>query len=139
MHAQQEGIVIGIENGLAKVKTSRHSDCENCGSCPGSTALVLEARNPLGARPGQRVLIEVKELSMVKSAFVVYMLPVIAVFCGAMLGGYAAERLMAEPLWYSIGGGSLAFFSSLLYIKYFDRSTRKNVSMQPVITRILTD
>ena len=63
MDRQQEGIVLEcLDQGMAKVKTSRHNDCENCGACPGNSAIVLQARNPLKARPGQRVLVEVKEV-----------------------------------------------------------------------------
>lgn len=139
MEGQQEGVVLSIENGLAKVKTSRHNDCENCGSCPGNAAIVLDARNPLGAKPGQRVIIEVKEAEMLKSAFIVYMLPLIAIFAGAMLGGYLAERLASEALWFQVGGGGVAFVSSVYYIKFFDRKARTNIKMQPVIKRILND
>ena len=32
MDKQQEGIVLEVVKGMAKVKTSRHNDCENCGS-----------------------------------------------------------------------------------------------------------
>jgi len=136
VEGQQEGVVLSVENGLAKVKTSRHNDCENCGSCPGNAAIVLDARNPLGAKPGQRVLIEIKEAEMLKSAFIVYMLPLIAIFAGATLGGYLAEHLAAEALWFQVGGGGVAFVSSVYYIKYFDRKARTNIKMQPVISRI---
>ncbi|MDR3562845.1 MAG: SoxR reducing system RseC family protein [Negativicutes bacterium] len=140
MQGQQEGIVIGVlDGGLAQVKTSRHSDCENCGSCPGNSALVLEARNPLGARPGQRVMIEVQEINMLKSAFIVYLLPLIAIFIGAVLGSYLAEHLALDVLWLQVGGGGLAFAGSVFYIKYFDRSARTDIKMQPVITRIVTE
>ena len=133
----QEGIVLSVHNGMAKVRTSRHSDCENCGSCPGNSALVLDARNPLGAKPGQWVMIEVQEIGMLKSAFIVYMLPLIAVFIGVMIGGYLAGQLGSDLLNFEIGGGVLAFAVAILYVKYFDRSAGANVNMQPVITKIL--
>jgi len=140
MQTQQEGIVVAVGGGgLAQVKTSRHNDCENCGACPGNSAIVLEARNPLGAKPGQRVMVEVQEVNMLKSAFIVYLLPLIAIFIGAMLGGYLAERLGMTALWLQVGGGGLAFASSVFYIKYFDRSARTDTNMQPVITHILTE
>lgn len=140
MQTQQEGIVIATQaGGMAQVKTSRHNDCENCGACPGNSAIVLEARNTLGAKPGQRVMVEVQEVNMLKSAFIVYLLPLIAIFAGAMLGGYLAERLVLPALWFQVGGGGLAFVGSVFYIKYFDRSARTDANMQPVITRILTE
>jgi sigma-E factor negative regulatory protein RseC len=139
MEGQQEGVVLSVAEGLAKVKTSRHNDCENCGSCPGNAAIVLDARNPVGAKPGQRVMVEIKEAEMLKSAFIVYMLPLVAIFAGAVLGGYIAERLAAAALWFQIGGGGLAFVGSVYYIRYFDRKARTSIRMQPVITRILTE
>lgn len=135
---QQEGVVVAVEGEIAKVRTSRHNDCENCGACPGNSAIVLDARNPVGAKPGQRVVVEVQEIGMLKSAFVVYILPLIAMFVGAWLGGYLAGCMGREPLWFQAGGAGLAFIGSVVYIKYFDKSARGNTTMQPVITRILT-
>ncbi len=138
MNKQQEGIVISAAGEMARVKTSRHNDCENCGACPGNAAIVLDARNPLGAKPGQQVMIEVQEVGMLKSAFIVYMLPLIAMFLGALAGGWAAERLARDAIWFQVAGAGTAFAAAVLYIRYFDKSARANKNMQPVITRILS-
>ncbi|WP_243650516.1 SoxR reducing system RseC family protein [Anaerospora hongkongensis] len=61
------------------MKTTRHNDCENCGDCPGNSAIVISVNNALGAKLGQRVAIEVKEVNVLKSAFIVYILPLIAI------------------------------------------------------------
>ncbi len=138
MDKQQEGIVLEVIGGnLAKIKASRHNDCENCGACPGNSAMVLEALNDIGAKPGQRVAFEVREVNMLKAAFIVYILPLIAILMGAMAGGKVAERLSSEVLWWQIAGGVLAFILSVIYIKYFDNAARTDVKMQPIIVRIL--
>ena len=98
---------------------------------------MLEARNDIGARPGQRVAIEVQEINMLKAAFIVYILPLIAVFVGVMAGGNIAQRLSSELLWFQIAGGTAAFILSVVYIKYFDTSARTDIKMQPTIVRIL--
>ena len=139
MNKLQEGIVIAIDGSLARVKTSRHNDCENCGACPGNTALVLEAANPEGARPGQRVLVEVRETNMLKAAFVVYVLPLVAAFAGAAGGGRAAEMAGMATFWPQAGGGVALFVLAILYIRHFDRSARTDSKMQPTIVRILRD
>lgn len=139
MDKQQEGIVLEVSNHMAKVKTSRHNDCENCGACPGNSALVLDARNGVGAKPGQRVAVEVREINMLKAAFIVYILPLIAVFIGAIAGGLLAENIGYQPLLLQVVGGVMAFILSVLYIKFFDSAARSDVKMQPVIIRILSD
>ncbi|MBP2638307.1 MAG: SoxR reducing system protein RseC [Firmicutes bacterium] len=131
--------MLDVFDGMAKVQASRHSDCENCGSCPGSNAIVVDALNPLGAQRGQRVEIEVKQVNMLKAAFIVYMLPLIAAVVGVIAGTYLANSQMTlDPVWYQIGGGIVAFGLSLIYIRYFDRNARTNEKMRPVITRILS-
>lgn len=137
MDKQQEGIVLEIHGLVAKVKTSRHNDCENCGACPGNSALVLEARNMLGAKPGDRVLIEVQEVNMLKAAFIVYMLPLLAIFIGAVIGNLLAEKMGFSVVMFQAAGGFIFFVLSVLYIKLFDLSARNDVKMQPVITKVL--
>jgi len=139
MDKQQEGIVLEVNNHMAKVKTSRHNDCENCGACPGNSALVLEARNDIGAKPGQRVAIEIREINMLKAAFIVYILPLITVFIGVVAGGFFAESFGYQPLVLQVIGGVMAFVLSVLYIKFFDSAARSDVKMQPIIIRILSD
>lgn len=138
MDKQQEGIVLEVVGDMAKVKTSRHNDCENCGACPGNSAMVLDALNPVGAKPGQRVAIEVQEINMLKAAFIVYILPLIAVFIGAVLGNLFAQKTGNESLWFQVVGGIVAFVLSVVYIKYFDSAARLDVKMQPIIVRILS-
>jgi sigma-E factor negative regulatory protein RseC len=138
MEKQQEGVVIQIQGDMARVKTSRHNDCENCGACPGNSAIVLDARNPLGAKPGQRVAIEIQEINMLKAAFIVYVLPLVAAFAGAVAGSWLADRVGYEALWFQMGGGLALFAVAILYIKFFDHNSRSNVKMQPVITAILS-
>lgn len=140
MDKQQEGIVLEvIGNYMAKVKTSRHNDCENCGACPGNSALVLEARNDIGAKPGQRVAIEIREINMLKAAFIVYMLPLIMIFIGVMAGGVFAEGFGYQLLGFQVAGGIIAFTLSVVYIKFFDSAARSDIKMQPVIIRVLSD
>ena len=138
METQQEGIVLEVFDGTAKVKTSRHNDCENCGACPGNSAIVLEADNSLGAKPGQRVAVEVQEVNMLKAAFIVYVLPLIAIFVGVLIGNVVAEKLGYAALWFQVGGGIVAFILAVVYIKYYDYRSRGNDKMRPVITRILS-
>nr|WP_084576186.1 SoxR reducing system RseC family protein [Sporomusa malonica] len=139
MDKEQEGIVLEVYDGMAKVKASRHSDCENCGTCAGNEAIVAEVLNPVGAQRGQRVVIEIKEANMLRAAFVVYMLPLIAAVGGAFVATYFTDlHQVANPLWYQIGGGFAAFGLSIMYVRYYDRNAKTDDKMKPVIIRILS-
>lgn len=137
MTNKQDGVVVAVDGLIAKVKTSRHNNCENCGACPGNSAIVLDAQNPVGARAGQRVEIEIREAGMLKAAFVVFLLPLIAVFAGVMAAGYVAEQLGYSAFGLQLIGALLALALALAYVKYFDRSAQSDAGGQPVITRIL--
>lgn len=135
---EQQGIVIATNGQMAKVKASRHNDCENCGACPGNSAMVLDMLNPLGAKPGQRVAFEIQQTNMLKAAFVVYVLPLIAMFVGALAGSYLAGHLHYSALPCEVAGGIIAFILAVLYIKYFDSSAKSKDEMRPTIVRILS-
>lgn len=137
MQKQQEGIVVEVSGHMAKVKTSRHNDCENCGACPGNSAMILDARNSIGAKPGQRVLVEIKEINMLKAAFTVYILPLLAAFVGAVIGDFVGGFLGIEELISRLAGGLGAILLSIWYIKYYDHSARMDDKMQPVIIQII--
>lgn len=138
MNKQQEGIVLEVSGRIAKVKASRHSDCENCGACPGNQAIVVEALNAAGAKPGQRVAIEIQEVNMLKAAFVVYMVPLLAAVAGAMAGNYASGYLGLDGITAAITGGIGFFALAIWYIKYFDHAARTDERMRPVVVEILS-
>lgn len=135
---QQEGIVIEVNGKMAKVKTSRHNDCANCGSCPGNSAAILDVRNPLGAKVGQKVIIELQEVNMLKAAFTVYMFPLMALLAGALAGGAFAAWAGTGGTLFPVVGTLAALFGSMWYIRRYDYSVRMDDKMQPVIVDILS-
>ncbi|MEY7999477.1 SoxR reducing system RseC family protein [Clostridium sp. Mt-5] len=137
MKKVSEGVVIEIGQDFAKIRASKHGDCKSCGLCAGENATIVDAKNPVGAKPGQHVIFEVKERNMLKAAFIVYILPLIAIFIGALLGTWIGNRIGYSERAFQIGGGAVLFIISLLYIKIFDKSTSRNDAMKPVIKRVL--
>jgi len=138
MNKLQEGIILEVIGKMAKVKANRHSDCENCGSCPGNTAIVVEAINMADAKPGERVAIEIREVNMLKAAFIVYMAPLLAAFTGALAGNYAASYIGMDSLLLSIAGGVGFLILAVWYVKYFDQMARTDKRMRPVVVAILS-
>jgi sigma-E factor negative regulatory protein RseC len=138
MRKEEVGIVVEIDGKIAKVRASRHGDCKNCGACPGDSAIVVNAQNPLSAKVGQLVAFEIQETNMLQAAFIVYIMPLIAIFVGALVGDFIANKFGQTVVTFQICGGIIAFILAVIYIKLYDGSARKNEKMQPVITKILS-
>jgi len=132
-----EGLVIEVSGDIAKIRAGRHNDCKNCGACPGNDAIVISAKNPIGAMEGQRVAFEVKETNAVKGIFIVFILPLILVFFGVMLGWLIGKLIGGYILTFEVLIGAIAFVSALIYIKFFEYSVNKTDKTFPVIVRIL--
>lgn len=132
-----EGLVIEVSGDIAKIRAGRHNDCKNCGACPGNDAIIISAKNPIGAMEGQRVAFEVKEANAVKGIFIVFILPLILVFFGVMLGWLIGRLIGGYILTFEVIIGAIAFVSALIYIKFFEHSVNKTDKTFPVIVRIL--
>ena len=139
MIKEEEGLIIEIfDNNIAKVKVGRHNECKNCGACPGDNSLVIEAKNPIRAKAGQRVSFQMKDTNMLMAAFVVYIVPLVAVVIGVLVGQVLAKTLGYSVRNFQIGGGIITFVLSLSNIKKFDKFAHDNDKMQPVITHIIS-
>lgn len=137
MAKEEDGIIIEtLKENMAKVKMGRHNECKNCGACPGDNTLIIEAQNLIGAKAGQRVILEVKETNMLLAAFVVYILPLLAILAGILIGYEIASKLAYSVQEFEIGGGIVAFILSAFNIKVFDKLAHNSEKMQPTITRI---
>lgn len=77
---------------LAEVVVTRAtacgSNCASCEACVFQNELKTPARNLIGARPGQRVVIESRSSAVYGAIALTYLLPVLLALAGA-LGGYA--------------------------------------------------
>ena len=133
----EQGLVIEVSNGEAKIRVGRHSDCKNCGACPGNNSVIVCADNKIGAKPGQRVAFEVKEANVLGAAFIVFVLPLIALFIGVMLGGGIGEYIGFNIHLFQAIGGVIALVLSIIIVKIFDKAARNNKKSQPVVVRIL--
>ena len=120
------------EDGTATVVHIRESacsgDCHKCSGCGAAReAILLEAKNPIGARPGDLVTIESESGPVLKAAAVMYLLPMVLFFCGYALGA---------ALW-QMGGlvGGLAFLASIGLAVVYDRKVVKQQNTGYTIIR----
>ena len=76
---------------LAEVAFERRSacsgDCAHCGGCDAIRQyMVVVAKNPIGARPGDRVVLETNSGFVLSAAVLVYLIPLITFFAGYFVG-----------------------------------------------------
>jgi sigma-E factor negative regulatory protein RseC len=92
---EEEGRVIAGEGDLVRVEMERKSACATCRACSLGRAntVVTEAKNPLGARIGQRVKVEISSPAILKGAFFVYIFPLFGLIFGMGLGLAIGNRL----------------------------------------------
>lgn len=134
---EQEGIVIEIKDKIAIVKVARHGDCENCGTCAGSNAAVLEMNNQIGAQKGERVVFETVQKGMLKAAFIVFCLPIAAILLGSQAGSLLSQALNNNSSLYSVLGGVIALILSLGIIFLYEKNMKANLSRLPKITKTI--
>lgn len=109
-------------DGTAEVVCVRQSacsgDCHKCSGCGAATeAIVFEAQNPIGAEPGDTVLVRSESGPVLLGAAVLYMIPLVLFFTG-----YFA----ADALW-GLGalGGCVAFVLGIAAAVVYDRLVAK--------------
>ncbi len=116
----------------AKVKIPRRercSECQNYGLCVpfGSSHMVLEAMNQVGARPGQVVQVTFSPQGTLRIPLLLYLLPLAALIVGVLLGRWMdfLGSPNASSAVLSLGLIALTFSALRLY-------TRKISAWQPL-------
>ena len=119
------------DDGTATVMHIRESacsgDCHKCSGCGAAKeAILLEAKNPIGAKPGDLVRVESATGPVLKAALVMYMLPMVLFFAGYAVGAAAFGR--GAPV------GCLAFVASIGLAVVYDRKVLKKQNTEYTIT-----
>jgi len=118
-------------DGTASVLHIRQSacsgDCHKCSGCGAAQeALLLTAENPIGAKPGDMVIITSETGPVLAGAAVLYMLPLVLFFLGYLAGAllWSAGALV----------GGLAFLLGILVSVAYDRKSAKKRNTVYTIT-----
>ena len=114
----QDAIVVKLlPDNMAEVAVTRSTACGgNCGSCEAcifQSELRAVARNRIGARPGQRVVIESRSSTVFKAAALVYVMPLVLFFLGY---GLAAALGAGEGLCILVSFAALVLGAVLLVL-----------------------
>lgn len=135
---KQYGKVVEVSENKAFVIMEKHSSCSGCNACKlgsDSHELRIEAINSAGAKNEQRVAVDMEGQHVLTAAFILYMIPLFALFTGIIIGTFIfpGQELLAAV----VGFAMLAL--SFLGIKMKDQSFKNNKKYIPVITDILEE
>ncbi|MBF0255351.1 MAG: SoxR reducing system RseC family protein [Gammaproteobacteria bacterium] len=106
---ESDARVVAIEGGRTWVEADRRSSCGQCsasGSCGGSLFAELfgsrpvrvEVTNPIQAQVGQQVIVGLPEQAMLRGSLGLYLLPLVGLMAGALIGQWLADSLFSQRL-----------------------------------------
>jgi sigma-E factor negative regulatory protein RseC len=143
--SERIGIVVENESGgFARIVTNRSSACSGChtgsagcGSCLANSKLVSLVADPVGAKPGDMVQVELNSKDLLKGAAVLYLLPVITLLAGALSGPAVISYLKWGQTTGGILGALLGLAIGFLLMKRIDRSRWARRKLVPSITAVI--
>ena len=112
-----------LDAGFVEISVPRKSacghDCEECAGC-GMTGAAIHARasDPVGVKPGDKVVVQSETKKLLGVVALVYLLPVVS-----FLLGYFLSEGLAEKVRYiiAIAAAAAAFLPSIFYDRYAKR------------------
>ncbi|MGE4344846.1 MAG: SoxR reducing system RseC family protein [Geoalkalibacter sp.] len=143
---EETGKVVEIKSGeIAIVACEKNSFCKSCvasGNClpsEGNKMRRVGAFNPIGARVGDEVIVATSTRNFLRSSFLLYIVPLIALVAGAIVGQLTSESagLGIDPDLFSALFALAFMVASLLWIKMRSGSIAPE-NVMPVIRRIVS-
>jgi len=133
------------ENGLALVRATGGEACGSCGcrgACQGlggGAEREVTAINRAGATVGDQVLLTIGAGSFLKASFVVYLLPILALVIGSVIGQKYSARIWAtgNPETVAVLAGLFCLVVSFILIRLFNTRFSQSQRYYPVIERVI--
>ncbi len=144
--ATSEGIITKVYSSKAWVKCTKSAACESCsakgfcdtmGGSGSNDDVEVEAINSAGAKVDDRVTISFETSSLLKVSFLVYMVPVLFLILGVVIGDKIAAILNYDQSIFSMLTGFLFLFAAFFVVKTKGKDLSQKEAYQPKIIRIL--
>ncbi len=134
------GKVIEIHDTKATVKIKRSSACGDCKACElgvsNLSELNIEVENTMNAAIGDQVRLEMQTPDLLRAAFVVYTIPLLALLAG-ITGTYFVTGKAGKPdemMMVAVGFGLM--FLSGFFVRFKDKRTKENSNLEPKMIEV---
>ena len=145
---EEHAVILSLQSEPSQTQTTATLEIERktaCGLCGqtrgcgnsiwgklfGHQTTAFKAQNRINAKVGDSVIVGINEKALLKSALLLYILPLVTLFFGAIL---------ASQLWQTDGstmlGAAIGLVLGLLWVKGHTMSNRYFSLQQPVILRL---
>lgn len=142
---EEQAVVIRVDGARAHLEIERSRPCGLCGATRGcgvslwgrlfsSKRSGISAVNDLHAQVGEHVIIGVQEGALLASSMTAYVVPLLLVCAGALLGASLASSRAASDF-YSVAGAVAGLVSGLAWVRFYTAGRRKDGRYQPVMLR----
>ncbi len=137
----EKGTVISLGDGTATVLLEGGGHCKGCGAgkiglCrPGGKSMLLRVNNDAGACVGDAVVVGIDRRVRVMGYFLAYIIPIISLIAGAVIGHIAGEYLDIAS--FDISAGFLSFAITSFYTFY--KLMRLDRTSAMTIKRVVSD
>ena len=142
---EEPAVVVEAGAGYAWVETQRRSACGACSASEGCGTAALakvwgdrrarvRAISALPLQPGDAVIVGLAEGALLRGSLLVYLLPIVLLLAGALLGQTAFAGAGEEPV---ILSGAVGLGLGFLAARVVSRRLRSDARFQPVVMRRL--
>ncbi len=145
----EEGIVVAVTEGVPRRARVMMVAGEACSSCAANSLCkpddaerrTLEAADPVGVVPGDRVMISVAGGAVLKASFLVYGLPLLMLLVGVAGGMWLLPAALSgrEPLSFAIGLVLVALSLWLVHLREQSRRATGREVLPATILRKLSE
>lgn len=137
---REQGIITKIlGDKLAQVEFEAGAACAKCKACchlVETGKMVVEARNEIGAKVGDKVEVHIPEKQVLTSAFLVYIFPLICLIGGYFLGIYLSRTLniFVDSEILGIGVGFVGMVVAFWGMGAYDKIIAKKKSLVKIVS-----
>jgi sigma-E factor negative regulatory protein RseC len=148
---EENAVVVALEDNAAWVETRRKAACDSCGVNKGcGTAVISKVfgnrrsrmrvlTRDMTLRVGDEVVIGLQEHALLRGSMIVYGVPLLSMFVGALLADYCTRRwwgIASDGL--DIAFGVCGLIAGLVWLRRYSTRIARDPRYQPEVLRVST-